>query len=310
MKTVLLVVTLWLSLSANPLSHWNNGPLKTSILHFIADITDSSSKNFVTKEKRRAFFDLDGTLICEKPTYTEVAFITSRILAQIKKDSTLLRNPLYKVVYDNDTTTINTQIKEIILEAYLGESLETVGNECRTFLTTQHNPVLKRPYISLLYLPMIELITLLKKHHFDVYIVSTSQQEYIRCFTPSPLPLQKREVISTMVGFTETSSDDGIRFTRIHKYFTPYCEEKNKVVRIRERGLLPGQLAVGNTMGDFPMLDAVEKSGTGPTLQLIVEHDDAKREFDYCDSVLVDSAKARVWGRISMKRDFVTIFAP
>lgn len=308
MKTVQFIFTLSLILFAESLPSWNSGPVKTTIEHFISDITDSSSKNFVAPGERRAFFDLDGTIICEKPTYIEVAFITNRILHQIEKDSALLQNPLYKAVYTNDTTTINANIKEIILEAYLGETLEKIHSDCRTFLKTKHNTVLNRPYLKLLYQPMIELIELLKQHQFDVYIVSTSQQEYIRAFTPSPLPLQKREIVSTMVGFTENRSKNTLSFIRTKYYFTPYCEEQNKVIRIRERGLLPGQIAAGNTMGDYAMLDAVQLTGNGPTLQLIVDHDDAKREFAYSDSALIDSAYVRGWTRISMRNDFNQIF--
>lgn len=308
MKTILFVILFFVILRADQLPSWNTGPVKSSILHFIDDITDSDSKNFVPLTERRAFFDLDGTIICEKPNYIEVAFITNRIKQQIAADSSLLSNSLYKAVYTNDTATINDNIKEIILEAYLGESLETVHKECRTFLSTNKNPILNRTYLTLLYKPMIELITLLKKNDFAVYIVSTSQQEYIRTFTPAPLPLEKREVASTMVGFHEQSSDSEVTFVRIKEYFTPYCEERNKVVRIRERGLLPGQLAAGNTMGDYAMLDAVQKTGKGPTLQLIVDHDDARREFSYRDSALVDSAVVRGWTKISMRNDFKDVF--
>lgn len=308
MKPIILLFLICTLLYAEDLPSWNKGIVKSQIEHFIADITDEKSKNFVPLNERRAFFDLDGTIICEKPTYVEVAFVLNRIKKKIAADKTLLYSPLYRAVKNNDTTYINKNIKEIILEAFIGERLSFVESQAYEFVTQQQNSHLKTPYINTLYQPMLELISLLKKHHFDVYIVSTSQQEYIRALTPDPLPLSKREIASTMVGFQEEVQNDSIIFVRINKYFTPYCEDENKVVRIRERALLPAQVAVGNTMGDYPMLKAVSNKAKGPSLIMAVNHDDSEREFSYIDTSLIDSVTKYNWIAISMKNDFKQIF--
>lgn len=293
---------------ADPLSSWNEGVLKAQIVHFLEDLSDSNSKNFVPDSLRRAFFDLDGTIICEKPTYIESAFVVAHIKKRIAQDSTLLYHELYRKVAQNDTAYINAHIKEIILESFIGASLETVEENAREFLTKEKNQIFHMPYIDLLYKPMIQLIQLLKEYQFDVYIVSTSQQEYIRAMTPSPLPLEKQEILSTMVGFQEQAKNGKITFNRINTYFTPYCEEKNKAVRIRERALFPGQIAVGNTMGDFPMLKTTAILNPHQSLIMVLNHDDSIREVHYIDSILLDSVKANNWEYISMRKDFKEVF--
>ena len=75
-------------------------------------------------------------------------------------------------------------------------------------------------------------------------------------------------------------------------------------------------IAVGNSDGDYEMLDYTTSSG-GPRLGVIVHHDDAAREWAYdrdshigkLDKAL-DEGRARGWSIVSMKDDWKTIFPP
>ena len=69
-------------------------------------------------------------------------------------------------------------------------------------------------------------------------------------------------------------------------------------------------LAAGNSNGDIEMLQFTAAS-TGPSLQLLVLHDDADREFDYVAGAekALDLAKSDGWTVVGMKDDWTTVFA-
>jgi hypothetical protein len=79
--------------------------------------------------------------------------------------------------------------------------------------------------------------------------------------------------------------------------------------------------AVGNSAGDREMLEYTQAGG-GARLEMLVLHDDAKREYAYGPATglpatkigtfpqaLYDEAKARGWNIISMKNDWKRIFS-
>jgi hypothetical protein len=52
-------------------------------------------------------------------------------------------------------------------------------------------------------------------------------------------------------------------------------------------------------------------AGPGPSLCMLVLHDDADREFDYVAGAekSLDEAQSRGWTVVSMKNDWATVFA-
>lgn len=98
-------------------------------------------------------------------------------------------------------------------------------------------------------------------------------------------------------------------FVRKPEYFDPYNADANKVVRIRERGLLPSIFAFGNSSGDLAMLEVTAASGL-PNLVCILDHDDPRREYEYHKTELLKKAQSSDWNIVSMKRDFRVVFRP
>jgi phosphoglycolate phosphatase-like HAD superfamily hydrolase len=288
---------------------WNEGPVKDGIASFVESVSDPSSKNFVAAEERRAFFDMDGTILCEKPEYIEVLLTQKRLREKAEKDPRLAANPIYKAALENDTRYLNANAKTAIVEAFAGETLQFYRQYCRQFLRNQLHPRFNRPYIELFYAPMIELMDYLRDHGFKVYIVSTSQQEFIRSISKDILEIPPQQVIGTMVAFKLQLDEKNKKptFIRQSDYFTPYNADENKVVRIRERGLLPSIFSFGNSGGDLAMLEVTGAGGL-PYMACIVDHDDPQREYEYHKSKLIEIAAKNGWTIVSMKRDFKIIF--
>jgi hypothetical protein len=69
-------------------------------------------------------------------------------------------------------------------------------------------------------------------------------------------------------------------------------------------------LAAGNSNGDIPMLRYAGGRGR-PALRLLVNHDDADREFEYTAGAetSLERAGAEGWTVVSVKRDWETVFA-
>jgi hypothetical protein len=57
------------------LPSWKDGANKTTIVNFVADVTNPQSANFVEAKDPIAVFDNDGTLWTEKPCYFQKYFI-------------------------------------------------------------------------------------------------------------------------------------------------------------------------------------------------------------------------------------------
>jgi hypothetical protein len=290
------------------LRSWTAGPSKQKIVSFVKSVSDPASSNFVPLEYRRAFFDMDGTILCEKPDYIEVALTKYRLLEKVKLNPQLETNPIYKAVLEGDTEYLYKNVKTAIAEAFEGESLKFYLEYSRRFLSEEKHPKFNRAYIQLFYQPMIELIDYLTDHGFKVYIVSTSQQEFIRSVAKDVLNIPKNQIIGTMVGFSlEFGNNNNPVFIRKPSYFEPYNADENKVVRIRERGLLPSIFAFGNSSGDLAMLEVTAASGF-PNMVCILDHDDPEREYEYHKSNLLKSAIKNEWTVVSMKRDFKVLF--
>ena len=326
MKKILLIICLSLAFFAglNTHSHadetlkvidiqshlrsWNAGPSKEKIVSFVKSVSDPENNNFVPVEYRRAFFDMDGTILCEKPDYTEVALTKHRLLEKVAIEPQLKSNPIYRAVSDGDSEYLYKNIKTAIAEAFEGESLKFYLEYSRRFLSEEKHPKFNRPYIQLFYQPMIELIDYLTDHGFKVYIVSTSQQEFIRSVSKDILNIPADRIIGSMVGFSLQFSDDkNPVFIRKPSYFEPYNADENKVVRIRERGLLPSIFAFGNSSGDLAMLQ-MTAAGEYPNMVCILDHDDPEREYEYHKSNLLKTASENSWTVVSMKRDFRILF--
>jgi len=290
------------------LRSWSAGTVKQKIVSFVNSVSDPAHSNFVPVEYRRAFFDMDGTILCEKPDYIEVALTKRRLLEKAALNPQLKNDPIYNAVSEGDSGYLYTNIKVAIAEAFKGESLKFYLEYSRRFLNEEKHPKMKQPYIQLFYQPMIELIDYLSDHGFKVYIVSTSQQEFIRSVSKDILNIPKDQIIGTMVGFKlQFGNNNEPVFIRKPLYFEPYNADENKVVRIRERGLLPAIFAFGNSSGDLAMLQMTAASGW-PHMVCILDHDDPEREYEYHKSNLLKTAQKNEWTVVSMKKDFKVLF--
>jgi phosphoserine phosphatase len=279
---------------------WNDTTTKEKILSFVKSVTDKNSSSYVVPEDRIATFDLDGTITIEKPDYVEVAFAEYYSKKRAAADSTLSDQQPYKAVLTNDETYLKDSVASLLTVPFDGMTQKAYNNELTEFLATKH-PKLNIAYKNLYYKPMQELIAYLEQNEFQVYISSYSLQTTVRYWTTHTFGLENENGIGTIIDL-EYEADTN-EFTRTDDYILTNAK-KAEVIQY-QIGKEP-ILAVGNTSGDIEML---EYSGNNkPNLTMIVNHDDAAREYEYFDDTLLETAKKDNWVIISMKNDFKVIF--
>lgn len=288
------------------LSSWSNDGAKKEIVSFIEKIDDKNSNNYVPINKRVAVFDLDGTLVSERPHYFEVSAATKKLISDSTNNPDLQSKQPYKAAIENDDDYIDKNGEEVVMKASENESIADFQMRVSKFMQYERHPKLHIPYDNLFYQPMKELIATLKTNGFKVYIVSTSQQEYVRAFSENCLGVEPENVIGTMVAFEAQGSISNKNFIQKNAIWEPHNANIGKVYRIRERtGTLP-VFAFGNSSGDKEMLEIT--SSNPVSMSLLLDHDDSAREYEYHSNSMINEAEKRGWKVVSIKNDFKEVF--
>jgi phosphoglycolate phosphatase-like HAD superfamily hydrolase len=301
------------------LESWNDGPAKSAIVDFVGRVTTDGGPDFVAVEDRVAVFDNDGTLWCEKPMYIQLDFLLRRFKEQAEADPSLRERQPYQAAYTGDLKWLgdavtkhyqgdDTDLKPL-MSAILTSQHEITVEELRgrfdAFFAEAKHPTLGRPYTACGYAPMVELLRYLESNGFTNYIVSGGGRDFMRPVTQGLYGIPPERVVGSSVGLVYR---DGHLYTTGTPEFLD--DGPVKPTRLWSRIGRRPIFAAGNSNGDIEMLE-FSQAGTLPSLQLMVLHDDADREFDYVAGAekALDLAKTHGWVVPSMRNDWTTVFA-
>ena len=301
----------------DPLPSWRDGPTKRAIFTLIRRAARQGTPDFVPPAERVAVFDNDGTLWVEQPIYTQFAFAIDRLREMAQRDPALTQNPILRAAIEGDMRAVmaggERGLAEIIAVTHAGMSQDAFLGIVTQWLATARHPRFGRPYTQLIYQPMLEVMRLLRREGFAVWIVTGGGQEFVRAFSAPTYGVGLDRVVGS-VGKTEFRLANG----RSELFRLPAIEAVDdgpgKPVGIgRFIGRRP-TIAFGNSDGDIEMLQYTT-TGTGQRLGLLVHHDDAAREFAYDRETQIGRldrgltlAPAAGWKVISMKDDWLRIF--
>jgi phosphoserine phosphatase len=297
----------------DPLNQWNEGPTKASILNLVETVTDKNNPKFLPIEDRVAVFDMDGTILLEKPNFVLFDFIDRIILEKIASHPELKQKQPYKAFYEKDWAYFEALdlygddgLYSILLDATDGYTEGQFRDAVLKYFTTVTDNRYHKPYNQLVYVPVVQLIQYLQAHQFEVYIVSGSDPEFTRAFCEEAVNIPVQNVIGSTVLTKWVETDTGSYFIREHKFVEPIDDEGGKPVNILNKiGRVP-VMAVGNSTGDYQML---EYSKNAPfSLQMIINHDDSVREYTYQAKKMKTLCQENGWQEVSMKNDFKVIF--
>jgi hypothetical protein len=301
------------------LSSWNDGHAKLAILDFVARVTLQGGAHFVPPADRIAVFDNDGTLWCEQPQQVQLFFGRDRLATLAAHDPSLRQRQPFKAYLEGDRQAMHALGKKGLFEvgaaAHAGMTEDAFDKLARTWLANTHHPTLGVPFPELHYRPQLELLTYLRHNGFKIFIVSGGGLDLIRAFSEEVYGIPRERVIgSSLKTCFDIRSGHGelIKLAELQSF----DDREEKVVNI---GLHIGRrpiLAFGNSDGDLAML-RYTKSGKGPSLALLLHHDDGSREFAYDREFRLSPLgealdKAMEYGitLVSMKQDWRNVFGP
>jgi phosphoserine phosphatase len=258
------------------LPSWRPGAAKTAILDFLWGATASPAA--VDPAERIATFDNDGTLACEKPRTALAAFLAEQ-------------------APDAPARASGHEVLRELAALFAGQTTADYESRSREFLHRATHPRFDCGYPSLVYAPMRELIGLLTRLEFSVYLCSDSSRDFNRVLAGPAYGLARDRVIGSEVQI-ELQRGQLIR-TGVPNALD---DGPGKAVHIWDRTGYQPLFAAGNATGDIEMLSAAR-------FALLVHHDDPDREYAYDDEPALAAATAARWTVASMREDFATVWA-
>jgi phosphoserine phosphatase len=301
----------------DPLSSWNSGPTRRTLVSFVERITTKGSPDFVAPAERIAVFDNDGTLWAEQPLYFQLLFAIDRIRAIAPKHPEWTTKEPFASLLKGDTKQAlaggEHAILEILAASHTGITTEEFQTIVKDWLKTARHPVSKRPYTNMVYQPMLEVLRYLRANGFKTFIVSGGGVEFMRAFAEETYGIPPEQVVgsSGVVTFDFTGGTPRL----IKQPKVEFIDDgPGKVVGInRFIGRRP-VAAFGNSDGDLQMLQWT-CAGSGARFCMYVHHTDDAREWAYDRASSIgkldkglDEARARGWTIADMKAEWKTIY--
>jgi phosphoserine phosphatase len=305
------------------LPSWNDGKTKEAILNYVQAVTDPNQATFVPVEDRIATFDNDGTCWNEKPAYIQLVFSVfslARLKQMATDDPKLREKPHFRAAYEGDMGYFASldphaggdvkQLMQVVFDSHAGMPQDGFEAMVREFMTTAKHPRFGVPFIQMIYQPMVELIQFLHDQEFKVFLCSAGGMTFMRAASEEIYGIPKERVIGSNISFETKMTDDGPVVMRKPGIIDPIDDGPGKPINIELHIGRKPIIAGGNSDGDLHML-WLAQTGANPSLSLLVNHDDAEREYEYDigSEKTLQMAPERGWTVVSMKNDWNRVFA-
>jgi phosphoglycolate phosphatase-like HAD superfamily hydrolase len=299
----------------DPLPSWNEGAAKQEILNFVRIATQSGGPAFVPPDQRIATFDNDGTLWVEKPTYTQVYFILERVKALAPQHPEWSTTQPFKAVLDNDLAQLEQfdekDLLPLVSATSAGMTQEDYDTAMQQFFATWRHPRFNVGYTQLYYQPMVELLAYLRQNGFKTFVVTGAGMDFVRQVAPTIYGIPPDQVVGSTIEYecqVTNTCTTLVRKPAVQLVDDSAGKPVGIQIHIGQRPLF----AAGNTNGDIQMLQYTQ-GRAGASFQLLVQHDDAVREYAYDQhpdsEQALSLARQNGWLIVSMRRDWRRIFS-
>lgn len=302
---------------AGYLDSWNDTRVKQALIDFVERVTKEDGRDYIPPAERIAVFDNDGTLWTEQPFPVQGFFAMDRlgILAEMKSE--LKTTQPYKAFLERDHKTLATfgkqELMEIMFTSHDGRTPEDFAKHAAGWYASAVHPLRKTPYNECLFKPQIELLEYLRVKGFKTYIVSGGGQDFMRVISEEYYGVPPEQVIGSTVK-TKIEMDglfpDVVRLPELNTFDDRDVKVLNIHLHIGRRPVF----AFGNSDGDLRMMQYT-MSGNGPSMAMLIHHDDAAREVAYDKDFNVsplnealEIAKEVGITVVSMKNDWKEVF--
>ncbi len=297
----------------NNLSKWNDTPIKKEIIEFVNTVTNINNTNYVSPKERIAVFDNDGTLWNEKPLYIPLEFELDYIKTHYSEKPEWKNDEFFSKLANDDLSPFKEYSSIDLIQKLFGAHQGQIETEYKQnaydFLSNKNHPKFNRPFKEMIYSPMVELVKYLQENEFKVFIVTGGEITFARTVSEEIYNIPMENVIGSNVGMeyvNDTSDPYIIRTNEIKSANDKHIKPTNIELHIGRKPIF----AAGNSNGDYEMMEYT-LSGQGPSMAILVNHDDADREYAYMHGTekAIADAQEKGWRVVSMKNDFKEIFS-
>jgi hypothetical protein len=284
------------------LPSWQPGATREAIEVFL------DGAEMLPEERRVAVFDVDGTLWCERPHNPQLEFLVAELRGAVAGRPELAGRAEYRAVLEWDRAAIArlgaVNVMLALTELHAGLTPEEFEARVATWFGATQHPDKGVPWSQTRYRPMLELIAELRARHFSVYLATGIGTEFVRVVSQRFFGVPPEGVAGAQVGY-ELDHGLGVpRMLRTREIVGDPNEGAAKVGNIiRSLGRRP-IFAAGSNAGDAEVLEYTA-AAEGPSLALLLRHDDAEREYAYDGG----ASPRPAWTTASMRDDWSTVFA-
>ena len=295
------------------LTLWNDTKVKTDMIAFVEKVSDENSADFVPVKERIAVFDNDGTLWNEKPLYIPVELELAYIKKVFPNKPEWKDDKMYSAIASDNLAVLNdysnAELATKLFAAHAGQKEEEYKAFVYETLTFVKHRKYNRPLKELTYSPMVELLEYLQANNFNVYIVTGGEITSVRTVSEEIYNIPMENVIGSSVGYKYIVGEEG-KYTERQAEISSNNDKHVKPTNIELHIGRKPIFAAGNSDGDYEMMEYT-LAGEGPSMAILVHHDDEEREYSYMHGTekAVEDAEKQGWYVISMKKDFKEIFA-
>jgi len=298
------------------LPSWRPGSTRDALEAFLAAAKE------VPVVDRVAYFDNDGTLWCERPSYVQLDFFFDALRKHVAEDPSIGERPEFAALLSRDQAAIAgiglERLALALAGLFEGMTPEEFAAAAREFMRCATHPTLGRPARSVTYQPMLELIAELRRRDFTVGIVTGGGTEFVRAISDDLYGVPAELVVGTLIGYDVSRDGEGPPVIRRTSDLLGVANEGSaKIGNIQTQLGRRPILAAGNSGGDREMLEWAQ-AARSPSLALLIDHDDAEREFHYTSTAqtfaetepITDVGARLGWTVVSMARDWDVVFPP
>ncbi|MCB2191670.1 MAG: haloacid dehalogenase-like hydrolase [Deltaproteobacteria bacterium] len=304
---LILAVTALAAAAAEPLASWRE-PLRGRILAYATQAADPASPGFVPAPARIAAFDLDGTLISERPNFfvLEVALARLKAVCPAFGQKGPRQAELCRALAKQDHRWVRKHLDQVLSLPFKGMSFAQYRELVTRVWNQGIHPQHKRPFRDTVFKPMRELVALLKAKGFTVYINSGADELSLMAIC-ADLGVEPGRCIGTRYQAEPREHGGRVELVRTGELDKKFLNlGGNKALNMYFAAGRAPVFAAGNSHGDSWLL-RMAGANPLPHLVLVINHD-SPREAVYSRPRLLGLAKQKGWPVVSMKDQWTRLF--
>jgi hypothetical protein len=243
----------------DPLPSWNDTAPKKAIEAFVEKVTTKGSSDFVPPNERIATFDNDGTLWAEQPMYFQLAFVFERVKALAPQHPEWKTKEPFASLLKGDMKAVAAAGQKgamaMLAATHTGMTTEEFSKTVSDWIATAKHPKTGRPYIEMVYQPMIELLAYLRANGFKTFIVSGGGIEFMRPWTEKIYGIPPEQVVGSSGKLKFEMRDGKAGASENYRKVELIDDGPGKPAGIQSHIGRRPLMAFGNSDGDQQMLE-------------------------------------------------------